>query len=97
MIIKVDIDNTLFNTSYKDGKYIIEMPNYVFINKINDFYDQGHKIIIMTGRHWNHFDNTVKQLKTYKVKYHSLVMGDVPADIIVDDKSIKPEDFLNEF
>ena len=99
MIISVDIDGTLLYSIFDAEKceYFVVEPRRKIIKKINELYDVGHRVIINTGRHWNHMKTTITQLNLYGVKYHSLVMGKIPADIIIDDKSMKPEDFLNEF
>jgi len=93
MKIVCDIDNTLLYTEFKNNTYIVNSANKELIKKINKAYKQGHLIVLWTGRHWNHLEITLNQLKENKIKYHSLLMGKPPADIYIDDLSIKPEEF----
>lgn len=92
-----DIDDTLFTTNVNaTGKYekIISV-NTALINKVKKLYEDGHVIILQTGRHWNFLSLTLIQLERFDVKYDTLIMGQFPADYIVNDKSIRPDEFLN--
>lgn len=91
-----DIDDTiLFSEVDENGNYNLINANLDLIKVINVLYQDGHEIILWTGRHWNHLDITKKQLKKYCVCCTTLIMGKPVADFYVDDKSIKPEEFLN--
>ena len=92
-----DIDNTIFGSTYNDGKYNVTHGYKSIIKKINKLYGSGHTIIIQTGRHWNHLEDTIKQLNDCKIKYHTLVMGNIPADYYINDKGITPEYFDKNF
>ena len=92
LVYRVDIDNTLCDTGLDYEKCT---PYKNRINHINSLYNLGHIIIIETGRHWNHFKMTEKQLKEWGVKYHSLIMGK-PHAIIVDDMAIEINKFFKE-
>lgn len=85
-----DIDNTIF---YTDKDYNIISLNDDIIKKINKLYRNGNVIIIYTGRHWNKLEMTVKQLSLYNIQYHSLIMGKPIADVYVDDKAMRPDEF----
>ena len=97
MIYIVDIDGTICKT--KDGKYAESKPLLCRIKKINDLYDEGHKIIYMTARgavtkmDWREL--TEKQLKEWGCKYHELDVGNKPHfDLWIDDKAINSEEFF---
>tara|TARA_B100001113_G_C20680400_1_gene436163 strand:- start:133 stop:429 length:297 start_codon:yes stop_codon:yes gene_type:complete len=97
MIYIVDIDGTICET--KDGKYTESKPMLCRIKKINDLYDEGHKIIYMTARgavtkmDWREL--TEKQLKEWGCKYHELDVGNKPHfDLWIDDKAINSEEFF---
>lgn len=93
-IFVFDIDATiLFSDVNEDGLYIMTGCNNEMVNKINRAYTKGHFIVLHTGRHWNHLKDTIKQLDLHGVRYHSLWMGKPPG-YIVDDKAMKPEEFL---
>lgn len=94
MVFAVDIDDTLLYSEYKDGKYAVIGANFSLIEKINSLYKSGHEIILYTGRHWNHLQITIKQLRMHNVMHHSLVMAKPVGDYYIDDKAILPEDFL---
>ena len=100
-----DIDGTICNS--QNGEYENATPIRYRIKKINELYELGNKIIFNTargmGRYKNNstlaseafYDLTVKQLSSWGVKYHSLLMGKPSGDIYVDDKGINDEDFFN--
>lgn len=70
------------------------------INKINEIYLKGHRVIIFTGRFMGRsnenlnlakkkgYNLTRKQLKKWKVRYHKLIFGKPSFDYVVDDKSV---------
>lgn len=91
-----DIDGTIFFSKVdRKGKYKLIDINKDLIKIINGLYNSDqHEIILHTGRHWNHLSRTRKQLKKYSVKYHTLIMGKPVADYYIDDKAMKPDEFL---
>jgi len=94
-MISCDIDGTLIYSELIDGTYHVTGYNTALIHKINALYNSGEIIILHTGRHWNHFKLTIEQLKNAGVKYHSIVHGKPPADIYIDDKAVRPDEFLD--
>ena len=66
---------------------------------MNNLYDQGNIIKIFTGRgsstgiDWRDF--TIKQLDSWNVSYHELILGKPVCDIIVDDKAISLREWKN--
>lgn len=90
MIYCFDIDETIFRT---DVGYNVRSANESLIKKLNELYESGNTIIIQTGRHWNHLLMTIRQLSDHGIKYHSLVMGKPVADIYIDDKAVRPDEF----
>ena len=97
-ILCFDIDNTICNTVGKNYKKSI--PNKAAINKINILYDNGYTIKLFTSRFMGRnkesivkakkqgFKMTIKQLKSWKIKYHKLIFGKPSFDLYVDDKAI---------
>lgn len=91
----IDIDDTILYSKVNiDGSYKQTGENSELIKKVNKLYDNGHTIILWTGRHWNNFHLTIKQLNDSGVKYHTLLMGKPPVDYYVDDKAIRPDEFI---
>lgn len=96
MIIYVDIDETICNTS--DCDYSKAIPILENINKINELYDKGHTIIYWTARgtgsglNWD--DITRQQFADWNVKFHDLKFGKPIYDIFICDKAINTLDFF---
>lgn len=90
----IDIDDTILFSKYENGEYVYIESNKKVIDKINNLYDYNI-IVISTGRNWGHLLITIEQLKQAGVKYHTLVMGKPPG-IVVDDKALRPDEFLGE-
>ena len=86
----IDIDGTICITKkkFKDMQknYKAAKPRIDVINKINDLFDKGNIIFFYTSRPWVDFELTVKWLKKYSVKYHSLVFGKPVGHIYIDEK-----------
>ncbi len=107
MKLSIDLDGVLarkkewsFSDSYERQREMLMAikPYSEVIKKVNQLYDQGHKIIINTARHWRDYEATIEWLKKYGVKYHSLIMAKPLADYYVDDKNLSLEEFLkNDF
>lgn len=87
MLIEFDIDGTIL-TQGRPKRYgrCKSIPGAV--EAINQLYELGHIIILHSARHWKNFDLTYKQLKEMGFKFHSLILGKINADIIVDDRAI---------
>lgn len=102
----VDIDGTIC-TQMMDGKYENAQPLLERIAKINALYEDGHCIVFFTARGMGRFkgdvnkcyetfyDLTKKQLETWSVKFHNLVLGKINADYFIDDKGVNADDFFS--
>jgi hypothetical protein len=100
-----DIDGTI--CSVTEGDYENAVPFVDRIKIINKLYDEGHVITFYTARGMGRYKNavaqayaafydlTVKQLKVWGVKYHSLFLGKPSGNIYIDDKGVNDEDFFN--
>ena len=96
-----DLDGTICNTPIKDDKpaYLDSNPIPFMVEQVNQLFDEGHKIIIMTargrgsGKDWTSW--TTKQLDMWGVKYHELepMFHKPTADLFIDDKGINVEDW----
>ena len=97
MIFGVDIDGTICSVTeghnYEDAR-----PFFDMIKTVNCLYDCGHTIIIHTARGMasgnDYKEITEKQLKEWGVKHHQLVMNKPNCNFYIDDKSLKPDEFL---
>lgn len=98
-----DLDNTLCDTRKKqngDWDYLNAEPFVERIEKVNELWDQGNKIIIETARgctsRRNWYQETFDQLISWGLKFHELRTGvKFGADYFIDDKGINSEDFFN--
>jgi hypothetical protein len=95
MKIFCDIDGTICHTKNNDYEHSIPLPRN--IEKINNFFNQGHKIIYWTARgissgiDWTEL--TKRQLKEWGCKYHDLLMQKKPGfDLIIDNLAVKIDD-----
>jgi hypothetical protein len=97
MIYCIDIDETLCHNIEDD--YAHSSPCRDAIRKVNALYEDGHTIKLFTGRgSWDSTDwrpFVEKQLKSWGVKYHELIMGKPHADVFIDDKAINSRDWVH--
>lgn len=102
--IVVDIDDTICYTENRN--FDNSIPNIEVINKINELYNKGWKIVLYTARgakscntleekEQKYKDITEKWLEKNNVKYNELVFGKMNADYYIDDKNMSIEEFLN--
>lgn len=91
MIYTIDIDGTICSDT--KGNYSQCLADCKFIDRINEKFKNGDKIIIHTARSAKRRRLTKEQLEDWGVKYHELVMGKPKSDFYVDRHSLKPEDF----
>ena len=96
MIYIFDLDGTLCT---QEEDYSKAEPYEERIFKVNELYEQGNKIIIDTARgsntgiDWRNL--TEQQLRKWKLKYHSLRVGEkYCADFYIDDKAYNSNEFF---
>lgn len=99
----IDLDDTICFTKNRDFEH--SKPNMPVINKMNQLYEQGFKIVIFTARgakscktieerETKYRALTEKWLKNNNVKYNELVFGKMNADYYIDDKNMSIEEFI---
>ena len=69
-VICFDIDNVLCRT--KNSNYSLSKPNIKAIQKINELYKRGYKIIFFTSRYMGRTNNNVKKILIYPKKSKSM-------------------------
>ncbi len=96
-IICFDIDNVICKKSkkYKNAKPVLSS-----IKLINELYDRGFTIKILTARYMGTYNDNIKlvnklkyketfnQLKKWNVKFHKLFMTKPSFDLLIDDKAL---------
>jgi mannose-6-phosphate isomerase-like protein (cupin superfamily) len=97
MNIYVDIDNTICITddALKANKYKMSVPIRDKIDYMNSLYEQGNTITYWTARGNNtgidQTELTKQQLESWGCKYHTLIMGKPSYDLLIDDKTLHPD------
>ncbi|MDA8796540.1 hypothetical protein N9N06_03660, partial [Aquiluna sp.] len=70
------------------------------IKYVNELFDEGHTIIILTARGsvsgLDLEELTRDQLHAWGVRYHVLKLGKPYADFYIDDKAVKDTDFFRQ-
>ncbi len=106
--IGVDIDNTLTidshilnweNTSETTRKltFLSAEPNTKLINVINEYYNtEMYEITLFTSRNLRYRKITEAWLKHYKINYHHLIMNKPCFDVLIDDRTMRPEEASKE-
>ncbi len=88
-----DIDGTLCSNT--EGEYADAKPFSDRIKVVNQLYDDGHQILLLTARgattgiDWR--DLTEKQMREWGVRYHELYLTKPTAHIYIDDKAFNSE------
>lgn len=97
-----DLDDTICTRSTNEGgkkKYHTCIPISERVRLVNDCYDAGYHITIYTARGMMVYDGDINKinenlrpltenhLKEWGVKYHELVLGKNPYDLLICDKA----------
>ena len=89
-------------------KYKFCVPIKKNIKIINNFYDKGAIIRIYTARGMSYYRSDIKKIKknlykftleqllSWAVKYHSLIMGKIHYDLLIDDKALNVHKLTNK-
>ena len=103
MLIYVDIDETICTTEGQSSEardYSTATPIIKNIQKVNDLYDAGNRIVYwtargtMTGIDWR--EVTESQFHMWGVKYHELHFGKPAYDLFICDKVINSRRWESE-
>lgn len=110
MKIAVDLDHTLCipndQSTDSEEKYGQAEPILEMIERVNAFYEEGSHITIYTARRMLTHNGNIQKvindvgkitedwLQRYGVKYHELVFGKIYYDLLIDDKSMRPGEFV---
>jgi hypothetical protein len=89
MVVYVDVDGVLCTNT--NGDYERAEPLQENIDKVNELFRDGDRIVIWTARgtttgiDWRRL--TEAQLQSWGVNYHQLMMNKPEFDLMIDDKS----------
>lgn len=93
MIYCFDIDGTLCTRTDGDYERAVPFPDRIAV--VNALHAAGHVIKLFTARgsttgiDWR--DVTERQMQTWNVRFHVLIMGKPEADIFIDDKAFNAD------
>ena len=94
-IIAVDCDGTLTTSiAWTEEEMRNAISRTEVIEKVNELYERNF-VVIHTARRHAFYEVTIDWLKRNNVRYHSIRMGKLPADLYIDDKCINVEDFID--
>ena len=102
--IVIDLDDTLCYTENRDFEN--STPYKEVIEKVNELYSKGWKIVIFTARGGKSCKTLEEKENKYRkiteewlsknnVKYTELLFGKMNADYYIDDKNLSIEEFIN--
>lgn len=109
-VIVIDIDGTLCETKKKDQSYLEVEPKESVLKKIIEYKEKNFYIILYTSRQMRTYQGNLGRINanTAKTLFEWLDKYNVPYDEIyfgkpwcgrngfyVDDKAIRPSEFLN--
>ena len=100
-----DVDDTISTHINRD--YENAIPHTDIIEKLNSLYDSGYEIVYMTARGQLSFKGDIEKIEKYRkpvlekwlkkhnVKYTDLVFTKPLGIYYVDDKALRPDEFMN--
>lgn len=95
--LNVDFDHTI--TNGKSDEYLPisqQSPNRELIDKMWEAYKQRKTIIVWTARPWSDASEIAGTLTVWEVPFHGLMMGKGGSDQYVDDKAMRPDEFVSQ-
>ena len=107
LVIVSDLDNTLCSLKTPEQSYLEVSPYTDVINALNDIHSNGGEVIIDTARNMVTQNNdeskaiknigldTLNWLKNNNVQYDGISFGKTCGTCYVDDKALRPKEFLS--
>jgi uncharacterized HAD superfamily protein len=86
MVIMIDMDGTICSEERPFDRPLAK-PLPGAVESVNRMHEQGHVIIIWTGRGWDQYRVTKKWLDDHGFKYSEILMGKPIANLIIDDRA----------
>lgn len=85
--ICIDIDHTLCVPTGANG-YENSSPVPEARESVRSLREDGWVVVLLTGRHFNHWKTTVEWLSNNGFEYDQIVFGKPPARFYIDDRAI---------
>jgi uncharacterized HAD superfamily protein len=86
MVILIDVDGTIC-TEERVSERSLAKPLPGAVEAVNQMVEQGHVVILWTGRGWDQYRITKVWLDENGFKYDQLLMGKPIANLIIDDRA----------
>ena len=92
VVIAVDLDGThCKDMCWNELACREAKPRKDIIKKVNELYKE-YFIVIYSARRSSLYQATIDWLRKNEVKYHAIHLDKMPADVYIDDKSLRPEE-----
>ena len=86
MVIMIDIDGTICTEESPFDRPLAK-PLIGAVKAVNKYFEDGHIVVLWTGRGWDQYKTTKKWLDDHGFKYCQLLMGKPIANMIIDDRA----------
>ena len=105
-VIVTDVDDTILFTENRD--YENSRPNVPVVEGLRKLKDKGWKIILMSARGMGRSNGDIslvreeviaeieKFVEKYDIPCHEIVLGKPWASYYIDDKAIRPDEFVEK-
>lgn len=88
----LDVDGTLCTGEcWTEEECLNAKPRKDIIDKVHEMYREGF-VLIYTARQESLMPATLQWLRKHGVPFHGWATGKKPADIYIDDKTLRPEE-----
>ncbi len=96
MVILIDIDGTICPEGPpRDRPRAKPLPGAV--QAVNRLTDEGHVVVLWTGRGWDEYVATKTWLDEHGFKYAQILMGKPIANLIIDDRARRFEGWDKDY
>ncbi len=86
MVIMIDIDGTICNEG-PPAERPHARPLDGAVDAVNRYVDEGHTVVLWTGRGWDEYLMTKKWLDDHGFRYAQLLMGKPIVNLFIDDRA----------
>jgi hypothetical protein len=92
----IDLDGTICHELSPFERPLAE-PLEGAVDGVNRIKDQGHTVVIWTGRGWDQYRVTTKWLDDHGFRYDQLLMGKPIFNLFIDDRSCRFEGWDRDY
>jgi len=88
MVIMIDIDGTICSEE-RPWERPLAVPLAGAVEAVNKLVDEGHTVVLWTGRGWDQYRVTKRWLDDHGFQYAQILMGKPIANLIIDDRACR--------